>query len=290
MRMGYGLIILVDLIIRSQSFTEHYTEQGAFPLAALFTLGLRPDQFSLHAMSGSRDFEVLLFVLHGLFAVGLFLGWRTRLMTVFCYLMAVSLQNRNFLILNGGDNWMRIVLFWAIFLPWGDRFSIDSLRNDQESPNQLFSVAGCGLILQVMAVYFVSALYKTGPAWRTEGSAAYLSLKQLEWNSDLGLYLLYFPKFLVYCSFAVALLSKVSGLLFFRGFPLRNGGTMDVGEPRMESAAEAVRGIRLFCLSCRPGILHGAGHVSLHRYGHGIGPLAGLTLGEQVGASISREA
>lgn len=204
MRILYGLLILIDLSVRSYSFDQHYTEEGAFPLAAAFSMGIRADQFSLHTLSGSRDYLILLFLIHAVIAMLLLLGWRTRLMTVLCYIMAVSLQNRNFLILNGGDNWMRIVLFWAMFLPWGDRFSLDS-RPEKEGAeaDRVFSVATCGLLVQVMLVYFVSALYKTGPAWRTEGSAAYLALNQLEWNSDLGLQLLYYPKFLVWSTFGL---------------------------------------------------------------------------------------
>lgn len=203
MRIAYGLVILADLFTRSRSFEMHYTESGAFPLRMVFAMGLQPDQFSLHVLSGSTEYQMFLFVLHGVVATLLLVGWRTRLMTVLCFIMAVSLQNRNFLILNGGDNWMRIVLFWMIFLPWGARFSLDSNRTDPEDSTTVSNVATTGLILQTMAVYFVSALYKTGPAWRTEGSAAYLSLQQLEWNSDWGTYLLYYPDFLVFCTFSL---------------------------------------------------------------------------------------
>jgi hypothetical protein len=204
MRIAYGVLILMDLIIRSISFHQHYTELGAYPLKMVFSRGMQPDQFSFHVLSGAPEYQAFLFLLHALAAVLLLLGWRTRLMTVICFVLAVSLQNRNYLILNGGDNWMRLVLFWAMFLPWGDRFSLDSsIESPSSPPPAVSNVATVGLILQVMAVYFVSALYKTGPAWRTEGSAAYLSLRQLEWNADLGTYLLYYPEFLVYATFAV---------------------------------------------------------------------------------------
>lgn len=203
MRIAYGLLILTDLGIRSVSLNQHYTEAGAFPLELVFSMGLQPDQFSLHVLSGLPEYQFLLFGVHGLAAILLLLGWRTRLMTVLCFILAVSLQNRNFLVLNGGDNWMRLVLFWAMFLPWGDRFSLDAQKRPSPPENTLANVATVGLILQVMAVYFVSALYKTGPAWRTEGSAAFLALKQLEWSSDLGQHLLYYPNLLTVLSLGI---------------------------------------------------------------------------------------
>lgn len=205
MRVAYGFLILTDLLIRSVSFEEHYGRLGAFPVTVAFEMGLQPTNLSLHVLNGTTGYQGLLFLLHAFFALMLLLGWRTRLFTILCFVMAVSLQNRNFLILNGGDNWMRLVLFWAIFLPWGDRWSLDSLKNRSEEVNFVSNVASFGLLTQVMIVYFVSALYKTGPAWRTEGSAIYLALHQLEWNSDLGTYFLYFPNFLMVLSFAIML-------------------------------------------------------------------------------------
>ena len=210
MRIAYGLLIVMDLAIRSLSFEQHYTETGAFPLEAAFRYGLRPDQFSFHVLSGLTEYQIFLFLFHAVAAVLLALGWRTRLMTVICFVMAVSLQNRNFLILNGGDNWMRLILFWAIFLPWGERFSLDAQKQVDTSPtNDIANVATVGMILQTMIVYFVSALYKTGEAWRSDGSAAQLALSQLEWNSDLGTYFLHFPKLLVLGTFFVLYLELI---------------------------------------------------------------------------------
>lgn len=45
----------------------------------------------------------------------------------------------------------------------------------------------------MISVYFVSVFFKTGPAWRSDGLAVYLSCHLTEWNSDLAYYLLFFP-------------------------------------------------------------------------------------------------
>lgn len=209
MRIAYGLLILIDLAIRSRSFRAHYTNSGVFPLTTAFQMGLQPTDISLHVLNGSDFYQAVLFLIHALAAGLLVIGWRTRAMTVICFVMAVSLQHRNFLILNGGDNWMRIILFWAIFLPWGDRWSIDSLKIVPPKENLVSNIATCGCIFQIMSVYFVSALYKTGPAWRDDGTAIYLALHQLEWNADWGYYLLFYPNILKFLTLSIMLFELV---------------------------------------------------------------------------------
>ena len=209
MRIAYGVLILIDLAIRSLSFRAHYTNSGVFPMSTAFQMGLQPTDICIHLLNGSDLYQALVFLVHASAAALLLIGWRTRTMTVLCFVLAVSLQHRNFLLLNGGDNWMRTVLFWAMFLPWGDRWSIDSLKTKPNKENLVSNVASLGFILQVMAVYFVSALYKTGPAWRVDGTAIYLSLRQLEWNGDWGYYLLFFPELLKVMTFSIMLFELI---------------------------------------------------------------------------------
>ncbi len=58
-----------------------------------------------------------MFVSHIIVGALLAVGYRTRLMTVLNYVLITSLQARNIIILHGGDVLMKMICFWAMFLP-----------------------------------------------------------------------------------------------------------------------------------------------------------------------------
>jgi hypothetical protein len=194
MRIGYAVVILADLFVRASALTAHYSDAGVFPRWAMFSQGLLPQHLCLHVLNGSTFYLTVLFLIHGLAALALLLGYGTRWATVICCLMAVSLQTRNFALLNGGDVWMRLVLFWAIFLPWGRRWSVDACQAPpQPLQNNVCSVATFAFLQQVFTVYFLAGLFKTSDSWHSTGDAIYLALNMTEWNSEIGILLLYFP-------------------------------------------------------------------------------------------------
>lgn len=198
MRVAYALVILADLMVRATALEAHYTDVGVFPRWAMFSHGLPPQHLSFHVLNGSTVYLGFLFFVHALAALALLFGYRTRLATTVCCLMAISLQTRNFALLNGGDVWMRLVLFWAIFLPWGDRWSVDEYhaREPVAPSNTVCSVATFALVQQVFTVYFLAGLFKTSDSWHRTGDAIYLALNMTEWNSRLGVVLLFFPNLL----------------------------------------------------------------------------------------------
>ena len=140
LRIAVGALILIDLIHRSTDMVAHYTDIGAFPRSAAIENAYSRWTFSLHMMNGTWQVQAVLFVVAAAFAVALMVGYRTRLATIVSWFLLLSLQNRNWLILPG-DNLMRALLFWAIFLPWGARFSVDKIRNPSwdRAPNQCLS-------------------------------------------------------------------------------------------------------------------------------------------------------
>lgn len=67
--------------------------------------------------SGGTTFLTFMFTLHIIAGVLLAIGYRTRLMTVVNFVLITSLQARNILVLHGGDVLMKLLCFWAMFLP-----------------------------------------------------------------------------------------------------------------------------------------------------------------------------
>src|SRR5262245_25220903 len=109
-RMALGLLLLGGLILRLPEFHAHYTEAGAWPIAA--AQEDTPAYWSIYFLHGSAAYVALLFGLSALAALALLLGWQTRAATIVSWVLLISLQTRNDLMLNGGDVLLRLMLFW----------------------------------------------------------------------------------------------------------------------------------------------------------------------------------
>ena len=126
LRIGLGVLLLIDLYTRANDLEAHYSNSGVLPLPVLFEHTWNDFFFSFHTGSGLWQVQALFFVVAAFFAVFLIIGFKTRLATVVSWAFLLSLQNRNPMILQGGDDLVRMLLFWGIFLPWGSYYSLDS--------------------------------------------------------------------------------------------------------------------------------------------------------------------
>src|SRR5262249_1652986 len=111
-RICLGVLLIWDLVIRSFDMTAHYTDDGVMPRSEM------PEKWPrlLHSLGGSATFEAMLFVVAGIVALGLAAGYRTTLAAFLSWLLLHSLFGRNYLILQGGDAFLRVMLFWGMFL------------------------------------------------------------------------------------------------------------------------------------------------------------------------------
>ncbi len=188
MRIMLATLLLVDLVLRSRQMSFFYTDAGVLPRSKWIEVNNKW-YLSLHAASGELWWQILLFVVAGIIAIGLLVGYRTRLMTILSWLLLASLLNRNEMVLQGGDILMVVMCFWGIFLPLGAKWSIDAALQpeNRRNPNQrrfqpdqaqlYFSVATIAVIFQVLFLYFFTALLKTGAPWRFPFEAAHYTLQ-----------------------------------------------------------------------------------------------------------------
>ncbi|HXG04894.1 MAG TPA: HTTM domain-containing protein, partial [Candidatus Binatia bacterium] len=195
LRAGLGLLLLIDLVLRSRDLVAHYTDAGVLPRAVLFELGASRWLASVHFVNGTWAVQALLFAAAAIAAVALLVGYRTRLASVVCWGMLVSVNARNPLVVLGGDVLMRVALFWAMFLPLGARWSVDRALGRTTGPPARSVVSGgtVAYLVQMVLVYGISALRKSSPEWRSEGSALYYALSLDHLTTPLGEALLAFP-------------------------------------------------------------------------------------------------
>jgi hypothetical protein len=213
LRIALGLLLLVDLADRARDLSAHYTDQGVFPRAALIAddaaqaAGDRGvAAWSLHLMAGDRWSQAALFLAAGWFAGWLLIGYRTRLATVACYLLTVSLQNRNPLVTDAGDVVLKCLLFWSMFLPLGAAASVDRRLAPRGlldgSPRRFVSVPTAALLLQVAMIYWSTAAEKHSEIWHPDYTALFYTFSIDIFATPLGHWLLRYPTLLYWLTAA----------------------------------------------------------------------------------------
>lgn len=209
-RVGLAVLLLIDVMDRARDLGAHYSDFGVLPRSAVLELHAHPAWFSLYYLNGTTVFAAVLFLLTAACALALLFGWRTRLMTIAAWVLLVSLQNRNPLVLQGGDVLFRMLFFWAMFLPWeADRKTVAS-------------AATAALLLQLVMLYVFTGLLKTGPEWHRDLSAVSYALRIDQLATPFGRWLLHFPESLKMATWVTWRLEVFASLLFLLPWaPLR---------------------------------------------------------------------
>lgn len=216
-RIALGVLLLVDLALRSRDLTAHYTDDGMMPRALLLERVPHARWLSVHFLDGSAAWESFLFLLAGLFACCLSAGYRTRLATVGCWLMTVSLQTRNPLILNGGDVLTRMLLVWSIFLPLGARWSLDARagRNRYSTnDSSVRSMASAAILIQVALMYWMTGYFKY-QAWSGSSDVFYQVIGFQSYAKPLVHWLLQYPNLVAVTGYLVLWLEILGPTLVF---------------------------------------------------------------------------
>ena len=177
--MALGMTVIIDLVGRLRYLSAHYSDDGVLPRFDCMEFVLSdPEYFSIHYANGATWFQGVLFLVTFVAAVTMIVGYRSRLSTLIVWFLLLSLHNRNPLILNGGDNALRLFLFWAFWMPIGAAWSVDARRSRPNSIQtaEIFTLANIGFCLQLMFIYLSSGFMKTGEAWMSSYTAVRDSL------------------------------------------------------------------------------------------------------------------
>lgn len=216
MRIGIGFVIIFDLIQRAFDLRAFYSDAGVLPRAELLRLWENKWWISAHMMSGLTSFEAILFIVAGVFAIMLILGYRTRMAMIVSWLFLVSLHVRNPLVLQGGDIVLRAVMFWMMFLPLNKAWSLDRLFNRVAQPKEtsFFGAASVAYIIQICLVYVFTGILKSGVEWHN-GTAVYYALNVDQLITPAGALLREFPVVMSILTTVTLYLEIYGSLLFF---------------------------------------------------------------------------
>jgi hypothetical protein len=221
-RIGLGVLLLLDLGLRAADLTAHYSDAGVLP-RALVPRGSWDFAWSLHRLGGSTGFQAALFVLHAAAALLLVLGWRTFWTSLGAAALTISLHGRNPLLRDGQDDLLRVLLVWGTLLPWGARWSLDARARRVWHPlgvprgSWVATPAAAGLLLQLMLVYWASAIAKLESPWWRSGEGLSLALSISRYETTLGKWLLGMPALLPPLSWAALVFELLAPFGVFAG-------------------------------------------------------------------------
>ena len=216
-RIGLGFILVFDLLVRFAHFDAFYGVSGAVPLSHWLGNLQFDYHYTFYHWVAADWWPLLLLGINLFLAVLLTFGYKTRIVTPILWCFTMALQHRNTLILQGADDYLRLLLFWGMFLPWGKFFSVDSLKNENLQIT-ISSVGSAAFILQVVFMYIFGALMKTSAEWYPNGTALYyaLSLDMIKLPLGQWLYQHYnLMKVLTWLTLAIEFLAPIFLLLPF---------------------------------------------------------------------------
>lgn len=214
-RIAFGACLFVDIFYRLFYINDFYSDKGILPRDALLGQFLGEWEYSLFLISGRPEI-VFAMMVGTLVAIAMFtIGYRTRLAAFITWLLVTSLQTRTQIVLHGGDDLIRVLLFWCQFVPLAAEFSVDRyLMSSSPVKNKtLLSFGSAGLVLQLMAMYLFTAALKFHPVWNVEGSAIYYALSLEQFTDIPGQWLLNFPGLMKFLTFSTLLLELVGPIL-----------------------------------------------------------------------------
>jgi Vitamin K-dependent gamma-carboxylase len=174
LRIGYGVLLLINLAMWAPDLRLWFSESGLLPLAAAREI------VNEHAPTvlGWMGAEAWLWSCYGVLvasAVLLTAGWHTRIQAIIVLIGLTSFQNRNYAIVDGEDTLFRLFAFYLALCPAGWAFSLDARRRKRRGITEAPPVPwGLRLFqIQMSVIYLSSAIEKSMASEWTSGTALY---------------------------------------------------------------------------------------------------------------------
>ena len=193
-RIYFGIICLMD-VLRRYSIIEVFYSDAGINFRRQVTSKYSIKYFTLLDYFHSTAEVQLLFILTAICAFLLIIGFYTRIFQFLTAVGLISIHNAAVILENGGDMAFNNYLVWALFLPLGTSWSVDSIRksikkypeydsNDLNHPfkhksTRIFHFAYIACIVQLAMIYFYNNINKTGAMWVDDFTALHY-MYQLE--------------------------------------------------------------------------------------------------------------
>ena len=174
-RVLLALTILFDQWIRVSDWQAFHSAVGLISSDDSRAWGSRW-LWSLYWLSDGPLLPYVLEALRFAASISLLLGVRSRLSAIVLFVLLASVATRNPLPLQGGDKVLIVMTFFAAFLPLGQRFSLTRLWFGEQPTASYRSAATAAYAVQILLVWFMAGILKTGEPWWADGTAISMAL------------------------------------------------------------------------------------------------------------------
>ncbi|MHB8417609.1 MAG: DCC1-like thiol-disulfide oxidoreductase family protein [Myxococcales bacterium] len=219
-RITFGFIVTVATLDIGGILYPIISDAGVMPRSALLGGIARGNRFCLFDVAGPYWVTVVLWLLAVAACAAFTVGWHSRFASVATFFLVTGIHERNLLAFDGADNVIRVMLFWAMFMPVGARYSVDAVRRAAKGRETLTHAPAFAMRLgqiQICWVYLNSFIHKWGGGsqWH-DGTALHyaLGLDHL-FTRDFGQWLFNRPWFYVPGTYFTDLVEAVFLILVF---------------------------------------------------------------------------
>jgi hypothetical protein len=180
-RVAYGIVVIATILLLRQDWLAWYGSHAWVSFATIH--GMEPGiRLNVFAIIQQSDLWIrVLFWIFLISAACLTIGFLTRVNSVIVFVCLASIQQRNLLILHGGDTFLRVAGFFLIFAPAGAALSADRLIRIWRGKEGV-EVPLCRPWAQRMIQFELALLYFAGFCWKIEGGS---------WVQGTALYYVY---------------------------------------------------------------------------------------------------
>lgn len=206
-RFFLGILCFIDIANRIPQLEAFYTDVGILPRWLLIQEFSLPWGMSLFHLNGSYSYALIVSIIGMIASLALAFGIRTRFSTIVVWIILLSFHLRFSEVLHGGDNLVRLMLFWSLFLPMNARYSVDAVLSGEPKNGTVYCGWGSsGWIIQTICVYLFTFLYKWDPVWFEKFDSVYYAMNLDLFTRPLGKALLDYPLLMKFSSaYAIAL-------------------------------------------------------------------------------------
>ncbi|MEV5490500.1 HTTM domain-containing protein [Streptomyces bobili] len=153
-RIGLTLAIAAFLLREWPHRRVLYGDRSPLSYDMALELGRLDGTFSVLYWSGGRLWFEVVYAVTVAAALAVLVGWRTRTMCVVLMVGMLSLENRNTLVGDGGDNVLKIMVIYLVFTRCAHVWSLDARRRNRKGSSPadrtgvaLWSATGLFLLL-----------------------------------------------------------------------------------------------------------------------------------------------
>ena len=171
-RIAAGCVLVADALLRSRDFWLFFSPEGIFPLNTLQAY-LEPGCWSLNFLNEGLWWQGTMLAAEAAAGLSLIAGYFSSVSCFVAWIVWTSILRRTEPAANAGDYWMACLLYWGMFLPLGDMFSIDSLPKKKKE-DATISLASAAFLTQVLVVYLYAGISKLHGDWLNGSAVGYV--------------------------------------------------------------------------------------------------------------------